>query len=711
MSRFFLLETQGDPQPGPNEFWFWTTKFGTFTYRYSANGTFSITIDWGDGSPPDTNTSGGSMSHRYPDNSEKLVKVTVNDWARFFTIGLESEDVTAFNAKNVQHITSWDFWDNPNLDSNRCTWPENQISVTNFRFYRTGMREIDVRWLLLKNQGQFSVAQCPNLETVHFNPGDYAHMETPTAYAYLVYFHLNPNLRVADFRPFRGRPNNANYTRYYAYGCPLLTDIHFVSNPDPNEHLYGGRFYQNESLTSFSWPFQESRYLDLGECDNLTSLNILGTDVRIQFFSADRCPLLTQVNGLNKIIGGVTGYNTASANPLWTKTSISMNFTYSGLTSFTLNPNFESASALFLVLRGNNIQSPLDLTMVEYFYGVFDIRDNPNMGGYTVSPTASADVTSWIAHDIGAVGTMDLSCVHQIGMYQASGGGPRGNLNFTTNPLLTAVTLPPASANPKWNLWQSRPGGERYQACLMLTECAVTELDLSDIQGSGLVRIYSDVPLTKFVGFGSRLLTSPTQNYGNFQIEVSTSTCTHFDAGGHTHITILVLTGFTPTTFILPTTPQVEEFHRFDFRTMTFPSTTLDLASIFPNVRSAGLGNQRCYITNLVSLTLPGLDLNYDSDLDPMSDLEEFDVANFVKLTASAFDFVYLRDARLNAVSVDRFLVKLDAVVVGTQTSGARRVWMNGGSNSAPTDGSVTGFDGISAKASLIAKGLDVLTN
>lgn len=61
----------------------------------------------------------------------------------------------------------------------------------------------------------------------------------------------------------------------------------------------------------------------------------------------------------------------------------------------------------------------------------------------------------------------------------------------------------------------------------------------------------------------------------------------------------------------------------------------------------------------------------------------------------------------LSSLSIDKFLVDLDNYAA----SGGRVLDFRGGTNAAPTDGSITGFDGIAAVASLTSKGFTVFTN
>jgi hypothetical protein len=70
-----------------------------------------------------------------------------------------------------------------------------------------------------------------------------------------------------------------------------------------------------------------------------------------------------------------------------------------------------------------------------------------------------------------------------------------------------------------------------------------------------------------------------------------------------------------------------------------------------------------------------------------------------------------------SAAQVDQFLVEMATLVSGESAGGdytGRKINVAGSggtANAAPTDGSVTGYDGITAKASLIAKGFTVTTN
>ena len=68
---------------------------------------------------------------------------------------------------------------------------------------------------------------------------------------------------------------------------------------------------------------------------------------------------------------------------------------------------------------------------------------------------------------------------------------------------------------------------------------------------------------------------------------------------------------------------------------------------------------------------------------------------------------VDFRNNALTAQSIDKLLVDLDNFI-STTNKGLR---LEGGTNSPPTDGSVTGFDGIAAKASLELKGMTITTN
>ena len=339
----------------------------------------------------------------------------------------------------------------------------------------------------------------------------------------------------------------------------------------------------------------------------------------------------------------------------------------------------------------SNITGVLDLSQIEIktFYSFYD---NPNMTDILHKATTTIAMNRYFAWNTGLV-NLDTSMIGAMG----------GSIRVWNCPDLESITFPLSTPTPTTSVWlQNNPkleeanlaGFDNINGGLNLySNGLMTDVYLPPVQGTGSVSIAAyDCDLMSTWDLSKVNLTGP-QNIGNLSPG---------GIPGANNVTNFILNPTNGNGITYWNTQYLENLVGLDFSVMPIASLN-NLTSFFTyrhNNMSAGLqfplsscvlSSFGVYQTNLSNTPGGGVGIIDITQLPNMTDINN----HYSTLIYNGW----------NTAQVNEMLVMYDTISVGGYTG--RTIQIN--NNPAP-DSISGGFDGLTAKANLIAKGFNVLT-
>ncbi len=490
-------------------------------------------------------------------------------------------------------------------------------------------------------------------------------------------------------------------------------DITFFDASDLSELSGTVNFDSNSELTSFLAPTLHNGSifeLNLDDCDITGTLSIGALNITNNLYA--------QRN--SNLVGVSVGSGFACHNVSLNECDITGILDFSPIATTTLangnwyfndNPNLtgftQPSSQISNRLTGFYIQN-CDITgslEVSNFYpggfGRFYTNDNPNLTGLVFSAvgsvTGNAEVYRF--HNCNLTGVLDMT-------FRTKGlDGSNGTLSVDNNVNLTGITF---GSGQTWKM-RSVTGPGQYLG-LSIINTGITAIDLSPLtRFSGTIIAQNNPSLLSFTPCSSNNSNSQGNMYFVDNPNLSgTLDLQYFVSGG---------TG-TNGVFNVYNNGAIDTLHfpKGNFGSIIVRDTdctTFDLTGISHTNANTGDLTNNTSLTSCVLFTPLATAIIDVSATPSLVDLS-FSTLNSVlgqwpnKNNAS----LEATGCSLSAGSIDKLLVDYDNAALNLGGGESAEMNLSGGANAAPTDGSITGFDGIAAKASINAlTGHTAITN
>lgn len=714
-------------------------------------------VDWGDGSPEEafsTNATAINIAHEFLDDAEKEVTLTFEDIEHFggFNFGA-AKKVTFIDISNSLSLRYFNVTD-PELveiippktvQTSECTL----FYVTNSNLEILDMRNI--RLIETGNGADIRAQNCSNLHTVlfptesigkvsalyisgcpllqsldltcfdtlrddvngadiqlHANPllSQLILPETPTGVLGVFFSHSNPLLEHLDLSQFTLK-NSGTGSNIQVHSSGLK-ELIFNSNPNLDEILGTLRADNCQFVGGLEFPYRTASYLNISNNAGLNSFEITHpyNDLELRTLHVSN----TGITGALDLTKIKHGYGTPVSSLYSVIPFIVTINSNLSLTAIDFHPNFNATHGVSLECRKNGVTGILDLSMFEFIVSRFAFgkinndtnSGSPNLNNFVFSPTVKWDVAIFSIDHCDIQPTLDLSTVRAISTYTS---GTQVFVDFGNNPNLEEIIFPDDSEPNYFVSFNYTFSGQPYPTAFR-NMASIKEIDLSTYQGAGRVGIIN-CPKLEYIGLFKSPpppTLAPKPNADTFLVVSSCpkleevyipSTCSKLvglSINAPIHTLSFPATQESPLTNIQILNTKLEEID-------------LSWATLFSqNGTRNFINNSEC-----LSAKIPA-DLSYNLGVSGNTLLEDFEFSLLQHTIIDQFGQLNFRGCQLNADSIDKMLVDIDNMLVGMQIEGGRIIYIDQ-LNAAPTDGTITGHDGLSAKTSLINKGISVITN